>query len=189
MDCIRLLTADHNRVRGLFTQFGQAHDRDDESAMATVATKIATELRVHTTIEEEIFYPWVHGLTDELAEIVDEGIQEHHEVKVLLGEIATLEPGDPVWIAKLTVVIENVGHHAEEEETQMFPEVRSATSGADRDELGTQLDARKGRLGAPVLADTIDLTNDQLHELATAQAIPGRSTMDHAELAATVNPA
>ncbi len=188
MDCISLLTADHNRVRGLFTQFGQAHDDGDTAAMASVATKISTELRVHTTIEEEIFYPWVHGLSDELAEIVDEGIQEHHEVKVLLGELATLEPGAPAWVAKLTVVIENVGHHAEEEETQMFPKVRSATSAGDRDEIGAQLDARKGRLGAPVLADTIDLTNDQLHALATAEAIPGRSTMDHTELAATVNP-
>ncbi len=124
-----------------------------------------------------------------MAEIVDEGIEEHHEVKVLLAEIAALEPGDPSWVAKLTVVIENVSHHAEEEETKMFPKVRSATSAADRDEIGTQLDARKGQLGAPVLADTIDLTNDELHTLATAQAIPGRSTMDHVELAATVNPA
>jgi hemerythrin superfamily protein len=189
MDCISLLTADHNRVRGLFVQFGEAHENDDTPTMASLATKIATELRVHTTIEEEIFYPWVHGLSDDLAEVVNEGIEEHHEVKVLLGEIATLSPLDPAWVAKLTVVIENVGHHAEEEETEMFPKVRSATSAGDRDEVGTQLDARKGRLGAPVLADTIDLTNDQLHELATAQAIPGRSTMDHAELAATVNPA
>ena len=189
MDCISLLTADHNRVRGLFAQFGKAHDKDDAAAMAAVAKKIATELSVHTSIEEEIFYPWVHGLSDELADVVDEGIEEHHEVKVLLAEVAALEPEDPAWVAKLTVVIENVGHHAKEEETEMFPKLRSVTSAGDRDEIGAQLDARKGLLGAPVLADTIDLDNQELRELAAAQAIPGRSKMDHAELAATVNPA
>ena len=189
MDCITLLTADHNRVRGLFSQFSEAHEHEDRETMAEVAGKIATELEVHTSIEEEIFYPWVRTQSDELAETVDEGMEEHHEVKVLLAEVASLEPGDPAWVAKLTVITENVAHHAEEEESEMFPKLRTATTAGERDEMGAQLDARKGQLGAPVLADTIDLTDRELHELATAQAIPGRSSMDHNELAATVNPA
>ena len=87
MDAIALLVADHNRVRGLFTQFKSAHDADNGAAMTTLATQIATELEVHTTIEEEIFYPWCHDLSDAIRELVDEGIEEHHEVKVLLAEI------------------------------------------------------------------------------------------------------
>ncbi len=188
MDCLDLLTADHNRVRGLFAQFRKAHETDNGAAMATTATRLASELRVHTTIEEEIFYPWAKALSDHIAEVVNEGVEEHHEVKVLLAEIAQLEPGEDTWIAKWTVVIENVEHHAQEEEETMFPPVRTATSAEDRDGLGLRLDRRKGELGVPTLRDTIDLTDDQLHNLATQQAIPGRSKMGHDELAATVNP-
>jgi hemerythrin superfamily protein len=188
MDAIALLIADHNRVRGLFTQFKDAHESDDHAAMTRAASQIATELEVHTTIEEEIFYPWSHDLSDEIADLVDEGVEEHHEVKLLLAEISDEEPGSATWVAKMTVVIENVEHHAGEEEDDLFPKIRSHSDAAEREAIGTQLDARKGQLGAPVLADKIDLTDDELHQLATDQAIPGRSKMDHDELAATVSP-
>ena len=156
--------------------------------MTSAAAKIATELEVHTTIEEEIFYPWCRQLSEEIAEVVDEGLQEHHQVKVLLAEAAELSPGEDAWTAKLTVIIEDVEHHAEEEETEMFPQVRSSSSSSDREDVGDQLDTRKGQLGAPVLADTIDLKVEALRDLAKDQAIPGRSKMDHDELAATVSP-
>src|SRR5688572_4851476 len=107
MDAIELLTADHNRVRGLFTRFQSAKDSDDTAQMSELGAKIAEELEVHTTIEEEIFYPWARGLSDEIAEAVDEGVQEHHVVKVLLEECDALTPGDDDWVAKMTVVIEN----------------------------------------------------------------------------------
>ncbi len=188
MDAIALLTADHNRVRGLFARYQKAHEGDNGAAMTTLAAKIVDELRIHTTIEEELFYPWTHDLSDEIGEMVDEGIQEHHVVKVLIGEIAQLEPGDDAWLAKMTVLMENVEHHADEEEKDMFPKIRSHSGAAARADLGAQLDARKGQLGAPVLADTIDLTDARLHELASEQDIPGRSAMAHDELAATVDP-
>jgi len=188
MDAVALLVADHNRVRGLFSKFKDAKEADDAAAMGALATKIFTELEVHTTIEEEIFYPWCHDQSDEIGETVDEGVEEHHVVKVLMQEIGDLEPGDDQWVAKMQVVIENVEHHAEEEEKELFPKVRSNSSADDREQLGTRLDARKGELGAPVLADKIDLTDDQLRTLATEQAIPGRSKMSRDELAATVSP-
>ena len=188
MDALALLTADHNRVRGLFTRFKDAHEGNDGAAMGTLATTIFTELEVHTTIEEEIFYPYCHDLSDEIGETVDEGVEEHHVVKVLMEEIGALEAGGDQWVAKLQVLIENVEHHAEEEEKEMFPKVRSNTSADDREQLGTRLDARKGELGAPVLADKIDLTTEELRELASRQEIPGRSKMSHDELAATVSP-
>jgi hemerythrin superfamily protein len=188
MDALDLLTADHNRVRGLFARFTAAKDDDDTTTMAELATVIDRELEIHTTIEEDVFYPWARDLSDEIAEVVDEGVEEHHVVKVLLGEVRDLSPGDDEWVAKLTVVIENVEHHAEEEESEMFPQVRSASSGDSLETLATRLEDRKAELGAPVLADKQDMTTEQLRELAKEQEIPGRSSMDHDELAATVSP-
>jgi hemerythrin superfamily protein len=185
---LTLLTADHNRVRGVFARFQEAEKSGDVGEMADLARTIDAEITVHTDIEETVFYPWAHGLSDDIADVVDEGIEEHHVVKSLLDEIRALEPGDSQWVAKLTVVIENVEHHADEEETELFPHVRGATDADARHQLGRDLEARKAELGAPVLADKQDLTNEQLHDMATEQKIPGRSSMDHDELAATVSP-
>lgn len=188
MDALTLLTADHNRVRGLFTRFTSAKEAEDTASMGELAAVIAQELEVHTTIEEEIFYPWARDLSDEIAEVIDEGIEEHHVVKVLLGEVAELTPEDDEWVAKMTVIIENVEHHAGEEESEMFPQIRSASGADDRDAVAVRLEARKAELGAPVLADKQDLSTDELRRLASDQEIPGRSSMDHDELAATVSP-
>jgi hemerythrin superfamily protein len=188
MDALTLLTADHNRVRGLFARFQDAANSGEVTEMTELMHTIDEELTVHTDIEETVFYPWAHRLSDDIAEAVDEGMEEHHVVKALLDEIRVIEPGDSQWVAKITVVIENVQHHAEEEETELFPQVRGATDANSRDQLGRDLEERKATLGAPVLADKQDLTTEQLHDMATEQKIPGRSTMDHDELAATVSP-
>jgi hemerythrin superfamily protein len=188
MDALALLTADHNRVRGLFHRFKDAKERSATEEMRTLQQEIFTDLDVHTTIEEEIFYPWVTDLSEEIAETVEEGIQEHHVVKVLMGEIRGIDPGDEQFAAKMTVLIENVEHHAGEEEGELFPEVRSAADDDVLEELADRMEARKQALGAPVTADKIDLTVAELMGLAAEQKIPGRSTMDHEELAATVAP-
>lgn len=188
MDALALLTADHNRVRGLFERFDKAKDADDVATLASVAATIFEELDVHTTVEEERFYPAVHDLSDEIGEVVDEGVEEHHVVKVLIEEIRALEPSSDEWQAKMTVLIENVKHHAEEEENEMFPKIRSASNADTLTTLGEQLEAKKAELGAPTLADKIDLTKEELLEKAKEQSIPGRSTMSQEELAATVAP-
>jgi hemerythrin superfamily protein len=189
VQALDLLIADHNRVRGLFAQFKEAHDNDDTDTMSAVALKIFEDLEVHTTIEEEIFYPEVHDQSEDIGETVDEGVQEHHVVKMLMAEVKQLPDGDDEWVAKMQVLIENVEHHAEEEESELFPPLRSQL-GADRlEEMGERLETRKKELGAPVLADKIDLTKEQLLELAKDQQIPGRSNMSQEELAATVAPA
>jgi hemerythrin superfamily protein len=189
LDAIALLTADHNRVRGLFTRFKAAHEAEDTGALAEIAATIFTELTVHTEIEEQIFYPRVHELSEEVGETVDEGLEEHHVVKVLMGEIKELEPSDDKWVAKMQVLIENVEHHAEEEETELFPSVRSKMDADSLTRLAEKLEAGKSSLGAPTLADKIDLPKDELLNLAREQEIPGRSKMDREELAATVAPA
>jgi hemerythrin superfamily protein len=188
VDAIELLTADHNRVRGLFTRFKAAHEAEDTETCAVLAGQIFTELQVHTTIEEEIFYPETRELSSEISEAIDEGLEEHHVAKTLMEEAAQLDPSDDQWVAKLTVIIESVEHHAEEEETEMFALIRKASDKATREQLAERLEARKLELGAPVLADKIDLSSSELQELAKAQEIPGRSKMSHDELAATVAP-
>jgi hemerythrin superfamily protein len=188
MDALTLLIADHNRVRGLAERFKAASDRDDTTAMAALADALRSDLTVHTTIEEEIFYPAVRELSDEIAEIVAEGLQEHHQVEVLLDELTSLDPGSEEWKAKWTVVIEDVDHHADEEESQMFPKVRSATDADTREQWGAQLDRRKGELGAPTMADRVDLTAEEVRSLASEQQIPGRSSLSTDELRAAVQP-
>jgi hemerythrin superfamily protein len=188
MDALELLTADHNRVRGLFSRFEKAHESKNDERMSELASKIVTELEVHTTIEEEIFYPTIAGMNDDLREMVAEGNEEHHVAKTLIEELGGLEPGGEEWVAKMTVLIESVEHHAEEEEKEMFPAVRSASDADTRTRVAEQLEARKRELGAPTLADKIDLTKGELMDKAKDQDIPGRSSMSHDELAATVAP-
>ena len=187
MDALELLTADHNRVRGLFSRFQAAEGKDDAEA-ARLATTIFEELKVHTEIEEQVFYPAVSDCNEELHDLVAEGIEEHHVVDSLMAEAKGLSSSDDAWAAKLKVLIENVEHHAEEEEQELFPLVRKALDAAARSDLAERLEALKSRLGAPTAADKAHLTTEELAELARKQEIPGRSSMRREELLATVAP-
>src|SRR5687767_1001008 len=187
MDALELLTADHNRVRGLFTRFKAAEGENDAQA-ARLAAKIFEELEIHTKIEEEVFYPAITKLSDEIHELVTEGVEEHHVVDTLMAEVKALSPSDEQWAAKVKVLIENVEHHAEEEEEEMFPKIRSAMNDDARSELGQRLEARKAELGAPTAADKEHLSTEDLNRLAREQEIPGRSSMKREELLATVAP-
>jgi hemerythrin superfamily protein len=138
-----LLTEDHDTVRKLFEEFRTASETEDEQRERQLQEQIFEELQTHTRIEEDIFYPAVKALdVDELTETVDEGVQEHHVVKVLMREIADLSDHD-VFVAKMTVLIENVEHHAEEEESELFPELRERMGDERLEELGQELAAAK----------------------------------------------
>lgn len=143
MDAIKLLIADHNEVRGLFDQFRQAEDAEDMDRMKELQKKIFSELETHTRIEEDIFYPAVREADEEeLGALVAEGLQEHHVVNVLMREIEDVS-GEETFIAKMKVLMENVEHHAEEEETDMFPDVRERMGEPRLEELGAELEAAK----------------------------------------------
>jgi len=188
MDAIALLIGDHNQVRGLFKRFKAAEEADEKSTMQEVATKIFEALDVHTTIEEEIFYPAIKPTSEEISDVVAEGVEEHGVVKTLIAEVKAGDPGSEQWVAKIKVLIENVEHHADEEEKDMFPPLRSALGEEKLVQLAEKMEARKAELGAPTSADTKDLTKERLTELAQKQEIPGRSTMSHEELALAVDP-
>ena len=105
-----------------------------------------------------------------------------------MAEADQLDRHSREWAAKLKVVAENMEHHMNEEEEKLMPAVRSATNAEDRERVGASFETVKAGLGAPTLADTVDLTTTELRRLASRQAIPGRSKMNHDQLAATVSP-
>jgi hemerythrin superfamily protein len=188
MDVIELLVADHNRVRGLFARYKKAKEAEKVDDQSALATDIIRELTIHMAAEEEVFYQAVKKRTEDIGDDVDEGYEEHHVAKVLIGEIEDLKAGSDPWVAKMTVLIENVEHHVDEEEDELFPEVRSSSEAGWREELGEALESRREKLGAPALAEKLALSKIELSSLARQQEIPGRSSMDHDELAATVSP-
>jgi hemerythrin superfamily protein len=142
VDAITLLRDDHDNVRKLFTQFEEAGD-EAHATKGKIAEKIIEELTVHAFIEEQLFYPTVakldisNGETPE--ELVKEAEVEHGQVKELLAELEGMSPEDEYFDAKVTVVIDNVRHHAEEEEEEMFPKVREAMGRNELQELGQRM--------------------------------------------------
>lgn len=188
MDAIALLTGDHNQVRGLFKRFQAAEEADNKTTMQELAPKIFEALEVHTKIEEEIFYPAIKETSEEVKDVVAEGFEEHGVAKTLLEELKSGDVGSETWVAKFKVLIENVEHHADEEEKEMFPPLRSGLGSEKLVQLAEKMEARKAELGAPTSADTKDLTKEKLTELAQKQEIPGRSTMSQEELALAVDP-
>jgi hemerythrin superfamily protein len=188
MDALDLLTNDHNRVRGLFARFQGAHARGDETTMQEAVASILRELDVHARIEEELFYPDARGRSEEVAEIVAEGIEEHHLAKVRMDELATTTPGTEAWVAKVTVLVEDVEHHCREEEHALFPKARAICEARDREALGARLDQRKQELRATAADAQIDLTTTGLLDLAGDHETPGRAVMSNEDLAGTVTP-
>ena len=140
MDALELLEQDHARVKKLFEQ---AEDADQKEQRA-IFTQIKTELEIHTHIEESVFYPAMQRY-DELKDMVAESLEEHNKVKTLLKEMDGMSGGED-FEDKLEELIDNVEHHAEdEEESKMFPNVRELVSAAELDKLGAQLQAAKGQ--------------------------------------------
>ena len=143
-DAIALLKADHRKVEALFEEFDQARRSDRK---ARIVEQICTELKIHTMIEEEIFYPAVKPKID--ASIVEEGVIEHDSAKVLINDLAQADPKDEYYDAKVKVLSEEIKHHVAEEErwiTGMFAQARRTD--IDMEALGARLAARKEELMA-----------------------------------------
>ena len=137
---IELLKEDHREVEGFFEEYETLEDDAEKEA---VALDICLALQVHAQIEEEIFYPEARNGIDK-PELIDEAIVEHAAAKQLISEIEAMEVGDSMRDAKVKVLGEQITHHVEEEEGELFPAVEAA--GLDVSALGQRMSARKAEL-------------------------------------------
>ena len=142
MDAITLLKNDHKTVEKLFKQF----EKTGKGAVKTrldLAQKIIEELSIHAAIEEKVLYPAIRAAVPDADDTVLEALEEHHVAKWLLAEIEAMDPTDERFKAKVMVLIESVRHHVEEEEQELFPEVRKELGRKALGEIGEALEAAK----------------------------------------------
>jgi iron-sulfur cluster repair protein YtfE (RIC family) len=119
MKATDLLKKQHKSVKTLFKK---VEDTEGGRQRRQLMDQIANELKIHTKIEEEIFYPAVREIgTSKAEEMIDEAFEEHHVVDLVLAELPKVDPEDERFHAKMTVLSELVEHHAEEEEDELFP--------------------------------------------------------------------
>jgi hypothetical protein len=133
------------RVKELFRMFEATEDPKERKSIVDTAL---LELDIHTRLEEEIFYPMVRKTgrgDEEIEELMNEAEEEHHVADVLSQELMKMQPEDPEFAAKFTVLAESVKHHIEEEESEMLPEAEEM--GPERlQQLGQQMEQRKQEL-------------------------------------------
>jgi len=137
-DAIVLLKADHKELKALFSKFERAGD-DAVKAKGELVERIIELLTVHTYLENELIYPEVRRLLPDLEDDVLESYEEHHVADVLCMELAAMRPDAERFVAKTTVLIENVTHHIAEEEQEWFPKVRAGLGRKQLSALGAQL--------------------------------------------------
>jgi iron-sulfur cluster repair protein YtfE (RIC family) len=144
MDPIKLLKADHDEVKALLRKLDETTERAEVTRTEGLAT-LKQKLDVHETIEEEILYPALKDFA-KTKDIALEGYEEHHVVDMIMAELEATPVTDETWAAKLTVAKENLEHHIEEEEDQMFKQARQAMDRDELEELGDRMVARKEEL-------------------------------------------
>ncbi len=181
MDAITLLRDDHKTVEQLFKRFEKAGDRAYVEKRQIV-DRIIEELSVHAAIEEQVFYPVARATVPGTEDIALESLEEHHIVKWLLSELVDLDPAAERFDAKVTVLMENVRHHVEEEQDEFFPKVREALSRTALADLGEALaeakksapthphpkapDTPPGNSVAGTISGVIDRVGDNISGLA-----------------------
>ena len=144
MNAMDLLKQDHEKVKKLMEEIDSTTERGVKTRQE-LFRRFKDEMTVHERIEEEIFYP---RLTDQAKtkDIALEGYEEHHVVDLVMSELDDVPFDDEHWGAKFTVMKENVEHHIEEEEGEMFKLARQALESEELEELGERMDAMKKEL-------------------------------------------
>jgi hypothetical protein len=170
-DAIALLKADHRKVEDLFAGFEAARKTDKQR----LAKQICTELTVHSTIEEEIFYPACRGQVEN--DLLSEGYVEHDGAKTLIAELEGSSPDQEFYDAKGKVLCEQIEHHVHEEEERSEGIIAQArAAGLDLDALGARMLARKEELMAQVEADGLPSPETRTltgHDLETSAPVDG----------------
>jgi hemerythrin superfamily protein len=194
MDAIALLKADHKTVETLFRKFEKAGDTAKKLKRKLV-DQIIRELAVHAVIEEQVFYPAVRAKAEKLEPKVLEALEEHHVAKWLLSELESLPADAERFEAKVSVLMESIRHHVEEEEEELFPKVRKAFSARELKEMADALtrakkaaptrphprapDTPPGNVVAGAVSAVLDMGRDAVRAVsskATASKKPARKT-------------
>jgi Hemerythrin HHE cation binding domain len=143
MDAITLLKDDHRRFRKMLEEGEETTERAVKTRKELLE-RLAADLKAHEKIEEEIFYPALKEY-DKTKEIVLEGYEEHHVADLIVEELRKTDVADERWGAKFSVLKENLEHHIEEEEEDMFKKARAILDKAELVELGERMHAEKQR--------------------------------------------
>lgn len=143
-DAIALLKEDHAKVKKAFKEFEKL-DHEDTATVKELVSSVCEDLKVHTSIEEEIFYPAVRAEIDD-DDLMNEAKIEHQSAKDLIEQLEKLEADDPLYVPTFTVLAEYVRHHIEEEEGEMFPQVKKLD--LDLEALAERMMERKEELMA-----------------------------------------
>lgn len=146
MNALTLLKSDHDKVKKLLTEGEETTERAEKTRTELLGT-IKQELTVHEDIEETIFYPALKE-HPKAKGIVLEAYEEHNVVDTVMGELEATDVSDERWAAKFKVMKENIEHHIEEEEGEMFKQARSVFDASELEELGERMEARKAQLMA-----------------------------------------
>jgi len=143
VDAIQVVKRDHRRVEQLFKQFERAEKAERPAELKRVVQKLVRELSIHAAVEEQILYPALRRADESIEDEVLEALEEHHLVKLTLLELDKMSPEDERYRAKMTVLIESVRHHVEEEESDLLPRLSKAFPPRDRKEMGALLEEAK----------------------------------------------
>jgi hemerythrin superfamily protein len=143
-DAIVILKNDHKAMRKLFREFERAGDNATKTK-GGIVDRILEALTVHTYIENEAMYPAVRELVPDLEDDVLESYEEHHVTDLLCMELAAMSPDDERFDAKVTVLIEIVEHHVEEEEDEWFPKVRERLGRKQLAQIGADMLALRAK--------------------------------------------
>ena len=185
-DAITVLREDHRRVEKLFKEFEKLHKKEAGAGeKRRVVEEIVRELSVHAVVEEQVFYPAVREQVTDAVETVLEGLEEHHIVKWTLSELSGMNGDEERYDAKVTVLIESVRHHVEEEEGEMFPKVREVLGRKALTELYDRMEQARTKAPErpmPKAPDeppgNLDLTDAAM---ATAKGGGGKAAADAAK--------
>ena len=137
MDALSLLKADHDKVKKMLAE-GETTTERGEKTRTELFETLKAEMMLHERIEEEIFYPALKE-HPKAKDIVLEGYEEHHVVDEIMGELETTPVTDETWGAKFTVMKENIEHHIEEEEGDMFKQARQVFDADELQQLGERM--------------------------------------------------
>ncbi len=141
MDVFALLKADHEKVAEMLKAIEETTERAAKGR-EDLFTRVKAELDLHAAVEEEIFYPALED-ADETRDITLEAYEEHRLVKQLLGELESAPKNTEEWTAKFTVLKENIEHHVEEEEGELFKKARKVLGKEDSEALGERIQQAK----------------------------------------------